>query len=135
MAGWFVSIHVIGAGVDRSRTQEQGSERPIDRTDDVMDAIEIHAREDGCTFRIVVVPRASRNELAGVMGGAVRLKTVAPPVDGAANAACVRYLAHLFGVPKSNIELVSGEHHKRKTVYIRGMKSADIQRILGEAMK
>jgi uncharacterized protein len=97
--------------------------------------IEINSREDGCTFRIVVVPRAGRNELAGVMAGALRLKTVAPPVGGAANAACIRYLSHLLDVPSSNVELISGEHHKRKTVYIRGMKASDVRRILSGAMK
>lgn len=100
-----------------------------------MDEIEINSREDGCTFRIVVVPRAGRNELAGVMAGALRLKTVAPPVDGAANAACIQYLSHLLDVPKSSVELISGEHHKRKTVYVRGMKASDVRRILSGAMR
>ncbi|MBZ5534582.1 MAG: DUF167 domain-containing protein [Acidobacteriia bacterium] len=100
-----------------------------------MDEIEINSREDGCTFRIVVVPRAVRNQLAGVMAGAVRLKTAAPPVDGAANAACIQYLAHLLDVPKSNVELISGEHHKRKTVYIHGIKASEVRRILKGAMK
>jgi uncharacterized protein len=100
-----------------------------------MDEIEINSRGDGCTFRIVVVPRAGRNQLAGVMAGALRLKTAAPPVDGAANAACIQYLSHLLDVPKSNVELISGEHHKRKTVYIHGIKAADVRRILKGAIK
>ncbi|MBZ5551083.1 MAG: DUF167 domain-containing protein [Acidobacteriia bacterium] len=97
--------------------------------------MEINSREDGCTFRIVVVPRAGKNGLAGVLAGALRLKTVAPPVDGAANAACIQYLSRLLDVPKSNVELISGEHHKRKTVYVRGIKASDVRRILSGAMK
>ncbi|MFI5175827.1 MAG: DUF167 domain-containing protein [Terriglobia bacterium] len=98
-----------------------------------MDGIEIHPRSTGCTFQVVVVPRAGRNEISGVMGGALRLKTMAPPVNGAANEACVRYLSKLLQLPKSSVEIILGEHHKRKTIYVHGLGVDEVQRILTQA--
>ena len=64
-----------------------------------------------------VQPRASRDELR-LEAGRLRLRITAPPVDGAANAHVVRYLADQFGVANSRIEIVRGLTGREKTIRI-----------------
>lgn len=83
-------------------------------------------REDkgGVTFRVRVQPRASKNQLSGVMDGAVKVRLAAPPVDGEANQACLKFFAHLFGVPQRSVELVSGHTSRNKTLRVCGVTIA-----------
>ncbi len=64
-------------------------------------------------------PRASRDEIAGPYGEALKVRITAPPVDGKANAHLLRFLAELFGVAPSAVELLSGETGRDKRVRIR----------------
>ncbi len=66
-----------------------------------------------------VQPRASRDEVVGVRGDRLKLRITAPPVDGSANAHLVRYLARQFCVPKSQVEILSGESGRDKRLAIR----------------
>jgi uncharacterized protein (TIGR00251 family) len=72
------------------------------------------------TLRILVQPRASRSEIVGPHGDALKVRLAAPPVDGAANEELVRLLAREYKVPKSAIEIVAGLSSRRKTIRIRG---------------
>ncbi len=68
---------------------------------------------------IRVVPSADRNALDGITEtGALRIRLTAPPVEGAANAALVAFLADLIGVPKRSITLVRGKRGREKIVAI-----------------
>ncbi|HEX5633863.1 MAG TPA: DUF167 family protein [Gemmatimonadales bacterium] len=71
---------------------------------------------DGTRLRLHIQPRASRTEVAGLHGDALRIRLAAPPVDGAANDALLRFLADRLGVPRSTLSLVGGEASRRKTV-------------------
>jgi uncharacterized protein (TIGR00251 family) len=72
------------------------------------------------TLTILVQPRASRSEIVGPHGDALKVRLAAPPVDGAANEELVRLLAKEYGVPKSAIASVAGLSSRRKTVRVRG---------------
>ena len=72
------------------------------------------------TLRILVQPRASRSEIVGPHGDALKVRLAAPPVDGAANEELVRLLAREYKVPKSAIDIVAGLSSRRKTIRIRG---------------
>lgn len=66
-----------------------------------------------------VVPRADRNALDGLTdSGALRVRLVAPPVEGAANAALVALLAGMLRVPKRDIRILRGERGREKVVLI-----------------
>lgn len=65
-----------------------------------------------------IQPRASRDEIAGPYGDALKVRITAPPVDGKANAHLLRYLADLFEVSPSSVELISGETGRDKRVKI-----------------
>lgn len=75
----------------------------------------------GTAVRVRVNPRSSRDELVDLKGELVRIKLTAPAVEGEANRALIRFLAEEIGVPKSDIEIVSGDRSRRKTVRIRGI--------------
>jgi len=64
-------------------------------------------------------PKASRDEIAGWFGARLKIRITAPPVDGQANAALLRFLAKQFGVAKSDVILVSGHHGRDKRLCIR----------------
>ena len=75
-------------------------------------------------------PRASRTELAGRHGDAVKVRLAAPPVDGAANEALVRYLAEVVDVPRGSIEVLSGHAGRRKLLQITGITTAQAESAL-----
>jgi uncharacterized protein (TIGR00251 family) len=68
----------------------------------------------GVVLRVLVQPRASRNHVAGLHGDALKVRITAPPVDGAANSMCIRFLARQANVPKSDVELIAGRTSRSK---------------------
>jgi hypothetical protein len=81
---------------------------------------------------IHVVPRARSTEVAGAHGDAVKVRVAAPPVDGAANAELVRFIARRLGVPKARVTIVGGAAGRRKTVAVEGVAGSDLRRALLE---
>ena len=79
------------------------------------------------TFAVKIVARTSRNELAGVEGEALKIRLTAPPVEGKANEALVKFLAEVLSVSRSQVEIVSGEKSKHKIVRVRGATAAQIR--------
>lgn len=92
--------------------------------------LDLREDKDGVTFRVRVQPRASRNRLAGVMDGALKVRLTAPPVDGEANEACLKFLAGLLGVPGKSVHLVSGHTGRNKTVKVQGLTAAKVLALL-----
>ncbi len=73
-------------------------------------------KDGGVLFRVQIQPRASRNEAAGLLGDALKLRLTAPPVEGAANRACVEFFAKALGLPKSNLSITAGQSSRKKTL-------------------
>ena len=84
----------------------------------------------GVLLPILVVPRARRSELQGVVDGRLKLRIAAPPAAGAANAACLDLLAELLGVRRSAVALVRGGGARRKLVRVEGLTAAEAARRL-----
>ncbi|MBK9171186.1 MAG: DUF167 domain-containing protein [Bryobacterales bacterium] len=82
-------------------------------------------------FQIRVHPRAKRNAVEPKLGEAYRLHLAAPPVEGKANDACIRYLAERFAVPRAAVRIVSGRTSRTKLIEVDGATAADVERILG----
>ena len=81
------------------------------------------------TFRVRVVPRASRSEIVGEHDGALRVRIAAPPVEGAANDELVRLLAGKLEVSRRDIEITAGQSSKLKTVKIVGLQAAALLKV------
>jgi len=75
---------------------------------------------DGIVLSLHIQPRASKNEVCGIQDNALKIRLTSPPVDGAANKLCREFLADLFSVPKSAVEIVSGETSRHKRVHVNG---------------
>jgi uncharacterized protein (TIGR00251 family) len=78
-------------------------------------------------LRVRVQPRASRNEVTGWRDGVLHVRLTAPPVEGAANAACREFLAELLGVKRAQVELVGGEKSREKRFRVSGLTDAEIE--------
>ena len=92
--------------------------------------LQIQETGEGLEFRLHVLPRAKRCEIAGVHGGALKVKITAPPVDDAANRAIIQYFSTLLGIPKSSVQILSGSKSRDKKLEIRGLRLQDfLQRL------
>jgi uncharacterized protein len=79
---------------------------------------------------IHVVPRARETAVVGRHGDAIRIRLAAPPVDGAANAELVRFLAERLGLPRTAVTILAGVRGRRKTVAIAGVDREAAERVL-----
>jgi uncharacterized protein (TIGR00251 family) len=95
-------------------------------------SLNIRETAGGIEVPLHVQPRARRSGIAGLHGGALKLKLTAPPVDQAANRALVDYFASLFEMPRSCFRLASGEKSRNKVLAITGISArAFLDRISG----
>ncbi|UCC84701.1 MAG: YggU family protein [Gemmatimonadota bacterium] len=92
--------------------------------------VRIEEREGGVLFAVRVQPRASRTEVAGAHGEAIKIRLAAPPVEGAANAELVAFLAKQLGVSRSAVRIVKGERGRNKVVEVEGIARADVHALL-----
>lgn len=74
------------------------------------------------TLTLHIQPGAKRSELAGLHGEALKIRLAAPPVDGRANEALLKFVAGLFDVPVRQVELKQGAQSRHKVVAITGSK-------------
>ena len=82
------------------------------------------------TFSVKVVPRASKNQIVGKEGDALKIRLNAPPVDGKANEALVKFLAETLGVNQSQIEIITGHASRHKVVRVRGVTVIQLEEAL-----
>ncbi len=68
-----------------------------------------------------VQPRASKTEVVGRHGNAIKIRVKAPPVNGAANEELIRFLAKRFKVSRKSVEVVSGLSSRHKQIAIEGV--------------
>lgn len=92
--------------------------------------VEFTEKADGLVLTVRVIPRASKSEIVGDYGGALKVRISSPPVDGAANAELIKIFAKTFDVSKNQIEILSGQTSKTKQVKIHGVSSESLQRFL-----
>jgi uncharacterized protein (TIGR00251 family) len=85
----------------------------------------------GIRLRLRLQPRAATTELVGVHGDALKVRVAAPPVDGAANEALVRFLAEQLEVPRSAVRVESGAGSRTKVVAVDGIGLEAARRRLG----
>jgi uncharacterized protein (TIGR00251 family) len=80
----------------------------------------------GVEIQVTVVPRSSCSAAAGVQDGRLKLKITKPPVDGQANAECIRVMAELLGVSRARVALVRGHASRHKVLCVDGMTGAEV---------
>jgi uncharacterized protein (TIGR00251 family) len=85
---------------------------------------------DALLVDVLVAPRASKNRIGPIHGDRLKLAVTAPPVDGAANKAIVGLLAGALSIPKRDVEVVSGQSSRRKTVRLRGCTRRQLEAVI-----
>jgi uncharacterized protein (TIGR00251 family) len=90
--------------------------------------------KDGVTLAVRAQPGAKKTAIAGVYGegDAAQLKIAvqAPPIEGRANEALIKFLAAAFDLPKSSIEILSGDLGRAKVFLLRGLTVETVQKML-----
>ena len=79
------------------------------------------------TLSVRVKPRASRNEVAGLVGETLKLRLTAPPVEGEANEACLAFLAKLLDLSSSSLAIIQGARSRTKVIRITGLTQTEVR--------
>lgn len=83
--------------------------------------------KNGVCFDIHVNPHASRAEIAGAADGMLKVKVTAPPVEGAANDACILLLSKKLGLKKSQMDIAAGAKGRKKTILVREIQKEELE--------
>ena len=90
--------------------------------------------KDGVILAIRAQPGAKKTAITGAYGegpeAQLKVAVQAPPIEGRANEALIKFLASTFRIPKSSIEILSGDLGRTKVFLLRGQTLAEIQSIL-----
>lgn len=87
----------------------------------------IRETKNGLSFDIHVNPHASRADIAGISEGMLKVKVTAPPVEGAANQACIGLLSKKLGLRKSQMKISAGARGRKKTILVSEISKADLE--------
>jgi uncharacterized protein (TIGR00251 family) len=94
--------------------------------------LEIQERDGAAIFPVRVQPRASKDEIAGEMSGALKVRLRAPALEDRANEALVEFLAQLLKTPRSAVRILSGDRSRTKRIEIRGVTGQQIRALLAQ---
>jgi uncharacterized protein len=92
--------------------------------------LEVSERDGSVVLAVRVQPRASKDEVAGEMGGALKVRLRAPAVEDRANEALVEFLAEVLKTSRSAVSILSGERSRVKRIEIRGVTRQQVLNLL-----
>jgi uncharacterized protein len=82
----------------------------------------LHDGKKGAAIAVRVTPRASKNEIVDILSdGTVKVHLTAPPIEGKANEALIKFMAKVLGVPKKQLEIVAGANGRDKLISVIDM--------------
>lgn len=82
--------------------------------------------KEGVQFKVKLQPRAKKNEICGIQGEELKVRLTAPPVDGEANDAFIKFLASCLKISRATIKIVSGHTNPHKLIHIEGIDKATL---------
>ena len=98
-------------------------------------AVQLSEKDGFVRFEVHAKPRAKKSKVVGPRetrtGTALEVAIAAPPVDGAANEEIRAFFAKLLGVPRGDVEIVTGASSRSKIVEVRGTTVASVREKLG----
>ena len=89
--------------------------------------------DDGIELSVIVVPRSSRCEIAGIHNNALRIKLTSPPVDNEANVQCCDFIAKMLGIARWQVSIIRGNTARKKTVRITGVDEQKVTEWVAKA--
>ena len=91
----------------------------------------LHTLPDGSLLlKLLVQPKASRNEIAGLHNDALKIRLTTPPIEGRANKAVIAFIAKQLHLPKSSLTIKSGHQNRNKQVLIQGCEEKKARQLL-----
>lgn len=92
--------------------------------------------QNKAVIKLKIQPRSSRNEVVGFLeDGTLKIKLSAPPVEGQANQAVIKFLAEILNLPAGNIVIISGKTSHNKLISIQGITQEDTILLLKKSIK
>jgi uncharacterized protein len=80
--------------------------------------IPIKKTKNGIRFSVTIQPKCSQNAIFGIHDYSLKIHLTSLPLNGAANKACVKFLAKQIGVSPANVSIVSGLTSRKKIIQI-----------------
>jgi uncharacterized protein len=82
----------------------------------------------GAAFTVRIVPKANRTEIVGIQeDGTIKIRLMAPPVEGEANEELIHFLAEFLGVKDSQVEILAGANSRKKLITVLNISSDDVE--------
>ena len=91
--------------------------------------------KNGIRFSATIQPKSSKNTIVGFYDESLKIKLTAPPVEGAANKACIKFLAKQLGVSPANISIVTGLTGRKKTIQIDDFSEEEFLQTIEQIQK
>jgi uncharacterized protein len=88
----------------------------------------------GAIIEVRIQPRARKTAVTGFLGSTLKVALSAPPVEGRANEALVEFFSDLFRIPRSAVQILSGEHSRMKVIAITGRTAGELMPIIEETL-
>ena len=85
---------------------------------------------DSVTIPVKVHPKAKRDRISGLLGEALKLELTAPPIDGKANEACIRFFADFLKVQRSSVTIAAGLSSRNKVVRVAGVDAISVEQAI-----
>ena len=89
--------------------------------------IEIRETSSGVSFAVRLQPKAKKTAILGDMEGALKLAVTAPPIEGRANEALVKFVAQLLNVARSSVTIAAGTTSRNKVIRVEGLTAEQVR--------
>lgn len=81
-------------------------------------------------LKVLISPQSRKNEIIGIYQNQLKIKIIAPPVDGKANECLLEYLSQILSIRISALEIIKGQTSKSKQIKIAGMTPEALRDLL-----
>jgi uncharacterized protein (TIGR00251 family) len=86
--------------------------------------------DEGATISLHVLPNAPKSQIIGEHNNSLKIKIKAPPVEGKANDAIIKFFSEILNIPKSRLEILRGDKSRGKILLVRGLTAETLARLL-----
>ena len=88
----------------------------------------LHDGKNGAAITVRITPRMAKDQIYDILDdGTIKIRLTAPPVEGKANKALIKYLSEILQVPASWIDIIAGQNSHDKLISILNMDSEQVQ--------
>lgn len=94
--------------------------------------LELEVKDGAVHFLVKVQTRAQREGIAGEHARALKVRLIAPAVEGRANEALIELLAKHLKVPRASIKILRGERAPRKLIAVAGVTPEQVRDLVRE---